>query len=659
MALTRLELTARPFKEGRSFGEAGPYEELEGRAHFALDPGHTLNKVITDLGLAPPGEDGRVHFSADLVLLRPQQPARGNRRLLIDIPNRGRTTAVRMLDIEPAEPLPTGRPVAGDGWLLQRGYTIACCGWQHDVPLGRGLLGISVPEAVIDGKPVEGRLMFEFQPAAPAQSVMLSSNIAETVHRPYPAKDLEDPTAVLLVRDHAFGPAEVIGRDRWSFARSEAGRIVPDPTHVYCADGFEPGRRYEVVYTAVGAPLTGLGFAATRDLASFLRYGSVEDGNPCAGHLEHTRAFGASQSGRFLRQLLYLGLYRDEKGRMALDGLLPHIAGGRMTEANWRFGQPSYLGPSSVINLFPFSDAVQTDTATGRTDGLQSRANASGKAPKMMYVNSSAEYWGSQAGLVHSALDSGADVVPPDNVRVYHLTGTQHVGAPLPLTDTRAASGSRGGYFLNSIDYWPLVRAALTSLDAWVSLGTEPPPSRYPRVSEGTAVDRESLRERLARIPDVRLPARLLPVAYLDFGIEQDVGLATLLPPELGPMYRALVSDIDDDGNELSGVRHPEIAVPLATYTGWNSRHPDIGAADQALFLAGATLPFTPDAAERGRKGDPRPAIEERYPSKGLYLEEVEAAALELVRERYLLEDDVETIVRLAGRRYDEFIRLG
>ncbi len=414
MALTRLELTARPFQEGRSFGEAGPYEELEGRAHFALDPGHTLNKVITDLGLAPPGEDGRVHFSADLVLLRPQQPARGNRRLLIDIPNRGRTTAVRMLDIEPAEPLPTGRPVAGDGWLLQRGYTIACCGWQHDVPLGRGLLGISVPEAVIDGKPVEGRLMFEFQPAAPAQSVMLSSNIAETVHRPYPAKDLEDPTAVLLVRDHAFGPAEVIGRDRWSFARSEAGRIVPDPTHVYFADGFEPGRRYEVVYTAVGAPLTGLGFAATRDLASFLRYGSVEDGNPCAGHLEHTLAFGASQSGRFLRQLLYLGLYRDEKGRMALDGLLPHIAGGRMTEANWRFGQPSYLGPSSVINLFPFSDAVQTDTATGRTDGLQSRANASGKAPKMMYVNSSAEYWGSQAGLVHSALDGGADVVPPD-----------------------------------------------------------------------------------------------------------------------------------------------------------------------------------------------------------------------------------------------------
>ncbi|MCH8191993.1 MAG: hypothetical protein IIC80_11665 [Chloroflexi bacterium] len=654
MALTRLELETRPFENGRPFGSTGPYDRLEGTAHFALDPNHPLNQVIVDLELAPAGDDGRVHFTADFVMLRPRETARANGRLLVDIPNRGRPTALRMLDIRPADPSPLGELRAGDGWLLQRGYTLVCCGWQHDVPAGQGLIGIQAPFALEGGQPIKGKVMCEFQPNVPANVQVLASEMAGTAHTPYPTADVDDPTATLTERDYAFGPPRVIERDRWRFARPDRDRVVPDPTRVYFADGFKPGKRYEVVYTTSGSPVTGVGFAATRDMASFLRFAPASQGNPCAGSLRSVYAFGASQSGRFLRHLLYLGLCEDEEGRLAFDGLLPHIGGGRMTEANWRFGQPSYLGPCSVINLFPFSDVEQTEPTTGVTDGVQSRAAARGKLPKVIYTNSSAEYWGSQAGLLHTDLKTSADVAVPDYTRIYAFAGTQHVGAPLPLTDSQPYNANRAAYPLNSINYWPLVRAALVNLDAWVCDGVDPPPSRHPRVDERTAVDRSSLRKEFARLPNVSLPQRLQPAARLDYGAETRQGRAVRLPPNMAETYPALVSNVDGDGNEVAGIRHPEVEVPLATYTGWNGRHPQIGGADQALFLAGSTLPFPRTATEREASQDPRPSIAERYPDQDAYVNRVEAAARKLVSDRYLLEEDVGPIVRDAARRYIE-----
>jgi hypothetical protein len=400
--------------------------------------------------------------------------------------------------------------------------------------------------------------------------------------------------------------------------------------------------------------VVGLGLIGTRDVVSFLRHAPAEAGNPMAGQVDFAIAFGASQSGRFLRQFLYLGLCEDEDGRLVFDGVYAHIAGARFVEANWRFAQPGHLGPYSPINLFPFTDALQTDLAGGATDGVQRRAVARGVVPKVVYTNSSFEYWGSQAALVHTALDGKADAPVPDNVRIYFLTGTQHGAQPLPLTDTQP-TGGRALHPLNSVDYRPLVRGALASLDAWISHAEAPPPSLHPTLGDGTAVPRESLREWVARIPGVGLPERLGPVGRLDFGPETASGRTTQLPPKLLEGYPDLVSSLDDDGNEVAGVRLPDVAVPLATYTGWNLRHPDTGGEGKALFLTGSTLPFPRTAAEREAMGDPRPSIQERYPDRESYLEQVRACVRELVRQRYVVEEDVEPVVAHSARRWDEF----
>ena len=652
MALTKLEFTCQAFEEGRRFGDTGPYEILQGTAHFALDPDLPHNQVITDLELAPRAEDGRVHFSTDFGLLRPMDPVRGNRRLLLDVPNRGRLTIFR-LDTEPLPPSTTGRPTPGDGWILRQGYTLAWCGWQHDVSRNGDLLGISPPEALQDGKPLTGPVLCAFQPNAPTKVRMLS----DREHEPYPALDVDDSSATLVVRDRARGPGRTIPRESWSFARLDDRQVVPDPTHIYYPEGFLPGRHYEVEYTAVGAPLTGIGLAATRDTAAFLRYGSSSEGNPCAGQLNFSIGVGMSQSGTVLRQMMYLGLCEDEEGRVVFDGILSHIAGGRRGAANWRFGQPSYIGPPAVGNLFPYADNAQSDPTTGNTDGLQVRAIARGKLPKVIYTNTSAEYWVLQGALIHTELASGRDAEVPDNVRIYHFAGAQHVCFPLPLSDIQPMDGSRALYPFNTIDYFPLLRAALVNLGAWVCEDQTPPPSHHPRVSDGTAVERETLATSLERIPGVQLPRPLPPIGSFDYGPEAGLWRATKLPPENRGRFPALVPAVDDDGNDLGGIRLPDVAVPLATYTGWNARHRDIGGEGQPMMLAGATLPFPRTATERRAEGDPRLSIEERYQSKEVFLEGIRKAAVELVREGYMLEEDVELLVEHSARRYDEFTK--
>ena len=653
MALTKLDYTAETFEEGRTFGDTGPYELLQGAAHFALDPELPANQVITDLEMAPRGGDGRVHFSTDFSLLRPLDPGRGNRRLLLDVPNRGRTTIFRM-DTDPLPPAQSGRPNTSDGWILRQGYTIAWCGWQHDVPRDGDLLGINPPEALKNGKPVTGPVSCMFQPNAPTQVLLLSDG----GHRPNPASDLEDPAATLTVRDRARGPGRTVPRGDWSFARLDGQQVVPDPNHMYYREGFQPGLHYEVVYTAVGAPITGIGLAAARDIASFLRHGSSSEYNPCAGQLDLCIGIGMSQSGTFLRQMLYLGLCEDEAGRLVLDGILAHIAGGRRGAANWRFGQPSYIGPPAVGNLFPYADDPQQDPTTGKTDGVQVRAAARGKLPKVFYTNSSAEYWVLQSALIHTELSSGSDAKVPDNVRIYHFAGNQHVGFPLPLRDKTDLRGNdKALYPFNSLDYFPLLRAAVVNLEAWVSRGQTPPPSRYPRVNDGTAVDRETLAEPFERIPGVRLPDPLPAIGSFDYGPEAALGRATKLPPDIRGPYPALVPAVDDDCNDLGGIRVPDVAVPLATYTGWNARHPDIGGEGQPMILAGATLTFPRTASERKAKSDPRPSIEERYRSKEAFLEEIRNAGEDLVRQGYMLAEDLELVVENSARRYDEFTK--
>jgi hypothetical protein len=665
MPVTRFEVRLRrPLAGGRAFGDAGPYEELKGRLHVAVDPASPANQRVTDLGLAPRGAGGRVECVADVSLLLPADPRRASGRALLDVVNRGNTVTVPNFNhatrptFEPgSDPDP---PVdAGDGFLMRRGHVVLSCGWQADLPDLPGLLRLETPEALgPDGSRLTGRVWVQLQAGADATHLLLS----DRGHRAYEAADPDDPQAVLTVQDQLDGEPATIPRGRWRFARVEGGRLAPDRRHVWLEGGFERGRIYRVAYTAVGAPVIGLGLVALRDAASWLKHGGTGEGHPAPGMVRAVYGYGRSQTGRLLRTWAYHDLNRDEAGREALDGLIANVAGGMRGEFNQRFGQNSKDRPQMMAHLFPFADQPQTDAVTGRTDALHRRLDARRSPLRAMYTNTSAEYHRGDASLIHTDLDGARDLAHGAGVRVYHFAGTEHGLGTWPPTDRVPAAADPVGGVERSrhprgvLNYGRLLRACLENLDRWVIEGVEPPPSRHPRLGDGTAVAPEALAGAFGRIPDARFPKHHARPQRLDFGADADAALVPSLPPRVsGPPWGSLVSAVDEDGNERGGIALPELAVPLATHTGWNLRHPDIGGAEQLLVFAGATLPFPRTRAEREAAMDPRRSIAERHASREAYLERVREAARALAGERYLLAEDVELSVEIAGRMWDHW----
>ena len=631
--------------DGQPFGAAGAYEKVAGMLRFAVDPTHPAHAMICDLERAPRNAEGRVEFAADFALLRPVDPARGNRGLLLDVPNRGRKVALGMFNSAVRVPDPTTAEDFGNGFLMRHGWTVAWIGWQPDVPRVDGLMALEAPR--VPG--ASGLVRCEFRPNAPVEVLPM----ADRYHIPHPAAELDDPAALLTVREHGGVPATALPRTAWRFARRLDDRLVADASHVQLDGGFAPGRIYDLVYRAVDSPVVGLGLLAVRDTAGFLRWAPTAAGNPCAGTLERAIVFGVSQSGRFLRHLLYLGLDEDEQGRLVFDAVVPHVAGARRGEFNLRFGQPSLNAQESVGSLFPFTDALQTDPVTGQRDGLLARLAARGRRPKIVTINTSAEYWRGDASLVHTDVEGRRDVEPPADTRLYLFAGSQHTPGALPPPAADPNTGSRGVHPFNVVDYAPLLRAALVNLDCWVREGAEPPPSLFPRLADGTAVTGESTAPRFAAIPGVRLPERLARPARLDFGSEIGRGVATELPPKIGAQYPSYVPAVDADGNETVGIRPVELAAPLATFTGWNPRHPEQGAPGDLMQMMGSTLAFPRTPQERQRRGDARASIQERYGSRAGYLAVVRAAAETLVAARHALAEDVEAMVERAGQRWD------
>lgn len=626
-AVTGLEVHARTVVlDGQSFGAAGAYEKIAGTIRFAADPAHPLHRNITDIGLAPKNAAGRVEFSGDFYVLKPVDARKGNRRLLLDVGNRGRKVALGMFNSTPRVPDPATPTDFGNGFLMRQGYTVAWVGWQPDVPRRDGLMVLDVPRA----QGVTGWVRCELRPNSRVEALPL----ADRYHIPHPVADLSDTAARVIVREHAGADAAAVDvpRSGWRF---------PDPGHIEMKGGFTPGAIYDVIYRSANPPVAGLGFLAVRDTAAWLRWAAAADGNPCAGAIERAYLFGVSQSGRFLRHMLYLGLDEDEQGRMVFDAVVPHVAGGRRGEFNLRFGQPSLNAQESVGSLPPFD-----------YHGLLTRLRQRGRVPRIFATNTSAEYWRGDASLIHTDIEGRADREPPDFVRAYLLAGTQHTPGALPPLAEDPNTGSRGLQRFNVTDYAPLLRAALVNLDRWVSEGVEPPMSAFPRLADGTAVQAEATAAFFRTLPDVRFPERIVRPLRLDFGHDIEQGIAAYPPKASGP-YRSHVSAIDGDGNEVAGIRPAELAAPLATLTGWNPRHPEQGAAGDLMQMLGSTLPFPRTRAERERSGDPRPSIEERYPSRAAYLDRVREATQKLVAARHVLAEDVEAIVLRAGRLWD------
>jgi hypothetical protein len=637
---------------GIAFGEVGQYQEITGTLRVAVDPGNAANRLITDLDLAPRESDGLVHFDLDLVLTAPVRPW-PNGRLLVDVPNRGRPLTARLNSAE-------GYPAAsiddvGNGFLMRQGFTIARCGWQYDAPQEPGRVRLRGPVAHNKGVPITGPALCHFQIPARAQSILLS----DRDHVPYPAADLDDGDAVLMMRPYLSAARTMIPRSQWRFARDQQGTPVSDPNYLWLESGFEPGLLYELVYTAANASIVGLGLVAVRDVASWLRFAEANTANPCADRLRYVLGYGESQTGRLLREFLYYGLNRDEAGRKVYDGMFITVAGARRGEFNIRFGQPSRTLCDGPGAMFPFHDIVMIDPVTLQRDGLLSRFQDDADAPKVITVNASTEYWGGdrgsggQSSLLQCDIAGTSDVDPPENSRVYMLAGTQHLPGVWPMGTVDHLS-VRCAQPLCAIDHRPLQRALLVALDQWVGAGVEPPSSKVPRLVDGTAAEPAKVLARLKAVPGFTQPEHLPELRRLAFELASP-GVIASLPPMCGELYSWFVSAVDSDGNEIAGIRHPDIAVPLATYTGHNVRHLDAGAPGELVPMAGATYPFPATTQLRHATNDPRPAIEERYPNRDAYVEQVRSVAEALVNARLLLQEDVATVLQQAGAKYDVF----
>lgn len=587
------------------------YERITAKAHFAVDPRLPANQIITDIAMAPRNAEGLVEFSADLEVLKPRDPAKGNGTILYGVANRGGRGTFNIFTLE-------------DEYLLEQGYTLVQVGWQFDVPKEGNLLRIEVPRA----KGVSGIVRSEYVPLTKTEVFSL----ADRTMQAYPVSAPEDPATQMTVRDAPDGPRRVIPRTQWRFV---------DETRVGLTGGFLPGKLYDVIYRAKDPAIVGLGMAATRDIISFLK-GKTE-GTILLGdqgrYLKRAIGFGTSQSGRFLRTFLYMGFNKDEAGKKVFDGVWAHVAGAGRGSFNHRFAQPSRDGhrmtntfyPSDV---FPFADLRMMDPDTKEDDGLLSKVIEENVVPRIFYTNGSYEYWGRAASLIHTSLDGKRDDGLSGHARIYYLTGTQHGPGRWPAAKTNETL-----YPANPNDYRFLMRGLLAALNQWVTTNEPPPPSSYPRIDKQQLVAPAQLN--FPKIPGLRLPRSPHLAYHVDYGPDfKTEGIVTIDPPKVGKPYPVLVPAVDADGNELAGLRLPDVAVPLGTLTGWNLRDPLTGSPLEMQSMTGAFHPFAQTKAQREASKDPRPSLEERYPTREDYLAKVDAAIDALIAGRYLLERD-------------------
>jgi len=653
-----IEISERaPFANGTGFGACGPYERIKGRARIAIDPASPDVAGITDLDKAPRGDDGRVHLATDLLILKPLDLDRGNRRLLFDWGNRGNVRCLQFFNDAPGSNDPRTAAHAGNGFLMRRGYTIVMAGWQADLLPGDNRFLLDVPVATNDGRPLTGQVRTEFISTSKAQTTFPLSGRAST--RSHPAVSLDTRKARLTRRRYARDARIPVPHDAWMFARVEGGAgldnqggetaIVPSDTHIHIPSGFEPGWIYELVYEGRDPLVLGLGHVAVRNVVAFLKSGQADGAgnpNPLPGGIAKAYGWGRSQTGRCIRDFVYRGFNADPEGGRVFDGLLPHVAGAGKMWMNHRFANvivsagQQHEDHENPADTFPFSYASSTDHLTGRTDAICKRPETD---PLILHTQTSTEYWQRRGSLVHTDTQ-GNDLALPDNVRAYLWSSSQHFADPLLKTAGRGICEN----VLNVLWTSMLFRGALDALDQWATAGTAPPASRIPSRTDGTLVDVETWRARFPAIPGVATPLEPNTLERLDFGPDYERGVLAEPPVRTGEHYAVLVPAVDSDGNDVAGVRVPMLQVPLATYTGWNMRVR--GQGHGALHdFTGSTIPLADSAAERAITRDPRPSVEERYGDATTYQRLIGNAARGLVADRLMLEEDVERCIAAAA----------
>jgi hypothetical protein len=641
MTIVDIQIDAiEPFADGQAFSEAGSYLRIRGIARGEIDPASPQNRVIADLDKAPRNAHGMVEYAADFFILRPADLRRANSVLVYDVTNRGRKMILNLLD-DASGNADTNNPKTpqdvGLAFTLGRGYSLVWSGWDSGAPRANNGMTARLPPALEKGEPMVRRIRDEFHigTRAPGKGDVVRLN--------YPAASIDQRNARLTVRDRESDSRTEIPAGSWEFVDPQSIRLLPVGTR------FESYKIYDLWYEATGSTVLGTGFAATRDLVSFLRYEHADcNGMPnpmIAGdrrddppELQHALAFGVSQAGRFLRHFLELGMNDDGHGRRVFDGVLTHVAGAGKVFGNHSFSMPGRTGTQHEDRLypenwFPFGTAMTTDPFSGKTSAILKGRPTD---PLMIEVNTSTEYWQKGASLVHTDPAGRHDAELPPTARVYMIAGTQHGGRPGTDASPGPCVNPR-----NPHSATPALRALFVALEEWVRTGTAPPSSRVPSIAQGTAVAAGAVK--MPTVPGFALPPGVNRIGPPVDWVEP--------PARIDNFYGTRVCAVDADGNEVVGVQLPPIAVPLGTFTGWNVYRAQ---PCELCDRDGSLIPFARTKTERDAAGDPRPSLEERYGSRDVYVARVEAAAAALVADYLLLPADAAAYVK-AAKECDRF----
>jgi hypothetical protein len=600
---------------------AGGYELLEGHFTGALDPSDKHNALINDIALAPRNAAGKVEYSATFTIARPLGQASGV--LVYDVPNRGKAAAVVPAD----------------------GHAYVASGWQGDLEDHSGVQLIQVPSAPVTGP---AYVRFMDMPAGTSTLPVKGGPQGSQGGRGFDVATAEGARLYTGVSDDQPAKQTEVPKSDWAFADCTASPFPgkPDLTKLCVKGGFDPKLAYTLAFTAKNPKLLGIGFAATRDLVAFLRYDSSA-ANPLAGKTRWAIGRGVSQSGNFLRALVNLGFNTAEDGRIVFDGLNPIVA-MRMNSMSYRFA-----APGGLVGLYEIgNDGINwwsdyNDSARGQgIHGLLDRCRLDDHCPKITEIMGSAEFWNLRASADYVGTDLNADIPLPANVRRYYNAGVHH-------------NGGRGGFdpvtppigncllLSNPNPTSDTNRAIFAALVDWVTKGTEPPASKYPTLAAGNLIPPESYAKTFPMIPGQPRPA-YSPLYQYELGKIFDYpdmrGAISVVPPRIVKTIPQLMPRADADGNELDGIRSPLLSAPLGSYVGWNVTASGF---EKGRYCGntGGYIPFAATKAERLAKGDPRPSLEERYPSHAAYVAKVKAQADSLVAQRYMLPSDAARIV--------------
>ena len=629
--LTKIEVTSDSVVNHPSFGATGAYRKIAGTFDGVLDPGDRRNAVIADIDLV----QGPVTYKSTFFILRPVDPAKGNGKMFFDFGNRGNKRALQWVNDGTASDDPATAEHYGNGFLMREGYMVALSGWAGDAPTTPNSMGVlSLPIAKNpDGTTITG----------PVEAEMVAGSAGSTtINLPYETNQQDPSNGVLYVRERATDPKVVVSG--WSYSNSR--RITfPGPA--------KPQWIYQFVYTAKNPAVMGIGHAMTRDFLSFLRSGNADDfghANPVTGGIQAIYSWGRSNGGRVEKDFLRWGFNEDENGRIVIDGMMPYASGsGGLVWLNYRFSQPTSSSRKHERHFarepeFPHTLPVIFDPISGETDGILRRCLLTATCPKFFHIDGGNEYWNKSSSL--NTTDSfGRDLdiekLAP-NVRMYYISSIDH--------NTEFDEGPEVVpecvQLTNPLYNGPVFRALLVALDQWVTRGTKPPKSEVPMERKGALVPPE--RVRFPAIPATNyagwgpLPAANYTPETMNRNVLLDYSVVPPAPVP-GKEYTVLVPQVDEDGNDIDGIRLPFLTVPLATHTGWSQLEVGAGFPD-SCGQHGTFLPFANTKAERLAAGDPRKSIAERYKSKDQYVKEVAKAAKKLVKDGFLLEEDEDRI---------------